>query len=460
MDPTDSEKEANGHNRRAGHYNSSSFRSLLATPTTTGAASRPRPLIAYVRNNWDARRSNGSNNAATPPFPTSPGHSYHSSEPRWLRTARAVVSAPRFRRFVVIYVIFALTILIGWQGIYKPVAEERNALIKALDRGTKARVGGWFGTNNLPRLEGLVQLRMLDSSLLPEYDDAEDKPRDKDSKSSRRGRRLVFVGDVHGCKDELEALLDTISFDRNAGDHLVLTGDMIAKGPDSRGVVDLARSLHASCVRGNHEDRVLLFRRQQQQHAKIHGADSPYELPEKAVTPQDKAAQQLARELSDEQASWLEGCPAILRVGSIKGMGEVVVAHAGLVPGVALEHQDPVSVMTMRSIDVETHVPSAKEDGLAWTKLFNKYMTVRKADLEELRANDETAQDNDDNDDDSVGLMTVIYGHDARKGLNLQRYTKGLDSGCVYGRKLTALIISDGGKHDHVQVSCKRYQKA
>lgn len=167
----------------------------------------------------------------------------------------------------------------------------------------------------------------------------------------------------------MEALLDTISFDRNAGDHLVLTGDMIAKGPDSRGVVDLARSLYASCVRGNHEDRVLLFRRQQQQHAKIHGADSPYELPEKAVTPQDKAAQQLARELSDEQASWLEGCPAILRVGSIKGMGEVVVAHAGLVPGVALEHQDPVSVMTMRSIDVETHVPSAKEDGLAWTKV-------------------------------------------------------------------------------------------
>lgn len=167
----------------------------------------------------------------------------------------------------------------------------------------------------------------------------------------------------------VQELLETISFDRGAGDHLIFTGNMIAKGPDSRGVVDLARRLHASCVRGNDDDRVLLFRRQQQQHSKSHGTESPVELPEIAITSEDKALLQLAQELSDEQASWLEGCPAILRVGAIKGMGEVVVAHAGLVPGVDLEHQDPVSVMTMRSIDVETHVPSAKEEGIAWTKV-------------------------------------------------------------------------------------------
>ncbi len=36
---------------------------------------------------------------------------------------------------------------------------------------------------------------------------------------------------------------------------------------------------------------------------------------------------------------------------------------------------------------------------------------------------------------------TVIYGHDARRGLNLQPYTKGLDTGCVKGGPLTALVI-------------------
>ena len=44
----------------------------------------------------------------------------------------------------------------------------------------------------------------------------------------------------------------------------------------------------------------------------------------------------------------------------------------------------------------------------------------------------------------------MIYGHDSRRGLQLRRWTKGLDTGCVKGGSLTALIIQggdgDGGK--------------
>jgi hypothetical protein len=50
---------------------------------------------------------------------------------------------------------------------------------------------------------------------------------------------------------------------------------------------------------------------------------------------------------------------------------------------------------------------------------------------------------------------TVIYGHDAKTGLKIRTYTKGLDSGCVKGGKLTALVIEDGGKQSLVQVNCK-----
>lgn len=39
---------------------------------------------------------------------------------------------------------------------------------------------------------------------------------------------------------------------------------------------------------------------------------------------------------------------------------------------------------------------------------------------------------------------TVIYGHDSRRGLQLRRWTKGLDTGCVKGGRLTALIIQGG----------------
>lgn len=55
--------------------------------------------------------------------------------------------------------------------------------------------------------------------------------------------------------------------------------------------------------------------------------------------------------------------------------------------------------------------------------------------------------------------MTVVYGHDAKSGLSLKEYTKGLDSGCVKGGKLTALVVSDGGHQEIVQVKFSKHQK-
>lgn len=51
--------------------------------------------------------------------------------------------------------------------------------------------------------------------------------------------------------------------------------------------------------------------------------------------------------------------------------------------------------------------------------------------------------------------MTVIYGHDSKTSLAIRDYTKGLDSGCVKGENLTALVIEDGGKQGLVQVKCQ-----
>ena len=58
-------------------------------------------------------------------------------------------------------------------------------------------------------------------------------------------------------KDALVDLLAKVKFDEK-NDHLVLAGDMISKGPDSPGVVDLAMKLGATGIRGNHENRVIL----------------------------------------------------------------------------------------------------------------------------------------------------------------------------------------------------------
>lgn len=52
-------------------------------------------------------------------------------------------------------------------------------------------------------------------------------------------------------------------------------------------------------------------------------------------------------------------------------------------------------------------------------------------------------------------LTTVIYGHDAKTGLAIRPYTKGLDSNCVKGGKLSALVVEGGGEQTLVQVKCR-----
>jgi hypothetical protein len=164
----------------------------------------------------------------------------------------------------------------------------------------------------------------------------------------------------------VEKLLKKVAFNQKNGDHLIFVGDIINKGPDSPGVVDLARQHSASCVRGNHEDRILLIRREMVRMKALAASD---DAEASYYSARELSERTLARSLSDEQVQWLENCPVILNVGQVPDMGQVVVVHAGLVPNIELEKQDPASVMTMRTIDPDTHVPSPKKKGMNWAKV-------------------------------------------------------------------------------------------
>ena len=170
------------------------------------------------------------------------------------------------------------------------------------------------------------------------------------------------------------SLLDRVAF-RPKNDHLIFTGDMISKGPHSPGVVNLARDIGASCVRGNHEDRALLaYRDIHSKQLQLQGPDEDPqragdEMSEESFSHGDYRDRALARQLTAQQMGWLRKCPVILKVGEVGGMGEVLVVHAGLVPGLKLEGQDPVAVMNMRTLDLDTHVPSDERNGMAWSKV-------------------------------------------------------------------------------------------
>lgn len=68
------------------------------------------------------------------------------------------------------------------------------------------------------------------------------------------------IGDIHGCNRTFNALLDMLPL--QSGDRLILLGDYIDRGPDSKGVIDTIFRLREAgfdvvCLRGNHEEMLL-----------------------------------------------------------------------------------------------------------------------------------------------------------------------------------------------------------
>jgi predicted phosphodiesterase len=200
--------------------------------------------------------------------------------------------------------------------------------------------------------------------------------------------RTIIIGDVHGCLDELLALVRLAR--RDPEDRVVLVGDLVAKGPDSPGVVAWARQSGVDAVLGNHDAHVL---RAVDGEADVRG-------PHRAV----------AEALSGPDIDWFRARPLWIPVGEFDGARHVVV-HGGFVPGVPLDQQERDVVLNLRSITAKGK-PSKKVDGTPWAALWR-------------------------------GPEHVVFGHDAVRGLQRQAFATGLDTGCVYGKALTALVLPE-----------------
>ncbi|KAJ1954237.1 hypothetical protein EC988_002544 [Linderina pennispora] len=135
-----------------------------------------------------------------------------------------------------------------------------------------------------------------------------------------------------------------------------------------------------------------------------------------------------------------------------------LVVHGGLDPSKPLTEQDSHDVMNMRNIDSSGPI-SSHDRGLAWFELWSAKMKIlrRERDANKTDATEHEASlvDAEGQDIDHVHFSRVVYGHDANRNLQLHAYTKGLDTRCVYGGKLTAFILP-GEKI--VSVKCPLYE--
>ncbi|EAQ89784.1 hypothetical protein CHGG_06403 [Chaetomium globosum CBS 148.51] len=290
------------------------------------------------------------------------------------------------------------------------------------------------------------------------------------------GKRLVVVGDVHGQTAALKALLEKIGFDHKHGDHLVLAGDMITKGPDSKGVVKLAMAVGASAVRGNQEDRVLAAARELHRWSAIDEfkSDRASEA-EKAdgevgiETRRKNHAHRVAESLTRAQLAWLRSLPIILRIGHLPDAASppwnastLAVVHGGLVPGVHLEKQDPWAVMNMRSLKYPRKGKGGKKG-----KHHSESQPESPVDHDEDQTDPTTTTDGLTLTPDAVAVPVDTHGgepwsHVLKKKQKGHRYAYGLDSGCGHGKQLTALVIEAVGdpagrgaiRHHIEQVDC------
>jgi len=203
--------------------------------------------------------------------------------------------------------------------------------------------------------------------------------------------RTLFIGDVHSCADELDALLDLAAL--SSDDRVLFTGDLLSRGPKPHEVLALFRKVKARSTVGNHEERLIAAHR-----AREKGEKGPRLSPSHAA---------IVHELTPEDWQLLEALPLLLEVPE----HGVVIAHAGIDPRLPLSKQDPWVLTHVRSIDDEGE-PSEKW-GVPWGQLY-------------------------------AGPAHIVFGHNAQKQPQLHPFATGLDTGCVYGGRLTALVLPSG----------------
>lgn len=116
----------------------------------------------------------------------------------------------RVQRFAVVFVGLAVVLWFAWRAQVGPKYSAYREMKHDMDNRPKSA----YGSQVRPEFKDTVHIRTLDHTNLP-----------------AGNKRLVFVGDVHGCHEELKALLQKVKFVKGQ-DHLVLTGDIVAKGEE------------------------------------------------------------------------------------------------------------------------------------------------------------------------------------------------------------------------------------
>lgn len=227
--------------------------------------------------------------------------------------------------------------------------------------------------------------------------------------------RTILIGDIHGCIDEFKELIDKLSYNKET-DRLILLGDLIDRGPDSVGVVALAREMDLECVMGNHEHKFVKWYRSHGTRNDVYDTNAYYQY------------------FTDADVNYIHQMSSYIHLPE----QNIVVVHAGLRGGISLTNQTKDDLYYIRYMDSDS-----------------KFISLKKINRLGKEATDAHFWT-----ENWYGPESVVYGHnvhsyeqpliaEVRPGV----FCYGLDTGCVFGGRLTALVLET---KEIVQVQAKR----
>ncbi|MGE4094732.1 MAG: AAA family ATPase, partial [Candidatus Binatia bacterium] len=210
--------------------------------------------------------------------------------------------------------------------------------------------------------------------------------------------RIFIVGDIHGCPQELETLLTALSL--RPEDRLVFLGDYIDRGPGSRDVIDLLLSLRSSPVcdltflKGNHEDMFLDFLGYEGRYGEAFVGNGGQATLRSYGVPPDVAGDEVAELLPPVHLQFFRELETFTEVA-----GDFLCVHAGVNPLLSLGEQTTEELLWIR------------QEFIAHSHMLP---------------------------------YTIVFGHTPHRSVRFDLpYKIGIDTGLVYGGKLSCLEVTE-----------------
>lgn len=254
---------------------------------------------------------------------------------------------------------------------------------------------------------------------------------------------LYAIGDLQGCLDPLERLLDALAFDP-ARDRLWFVGDLVNRGPDSLGCLRFVKSLGSSAtvVLGNHDFHLLCVAEGVQKSRRRDTLEAVLAAPDR-----------------DELLDWLRHRPLMHVEGAF------ALVHAGLLPGWTVPRARELAGEVEATLQGDRwrpflaalygNEPDRWDDGLAGIDrlrvIVNAMTRLRLCAPDGAMNHGYGGEPGErasgipwfEMSGRASATHTIVCGHWSVLGLKLAPRLIALDTGCVWGQSLTAVRLGD-----------------